>query len=326
MSNPSIEGQDNVFILRLRETIVKHFSNDQFSVEQLSSEIGLSRSQLYRRLKQINGLTISQFIRQVRLEEAKKMLINDAAAISEIAYRVGFNSSAYFHKCFHEFFGLTPGEMKKFAAHRRETEEDEPAVSPTDKAADLLNGERPTEQPPLPKANGFSQSDWKKERLLLPIFLLLTVLTGGFLSQFLGKEHKAYHLIAVLPMEYLPASLEQAYWVKALDEAFREELERIPTIRVLSRASSSGVIKRNMLLPEMARELQVDAIIEGSVLLRGDSVWVRMSLIKTHPVEQQIWAGEYLEHLDEINSSHKALVAYLAQQISLSFAETTEQN
>lgn len=327
MQNPGFERQDNVFIRRLRKIIVDNFSNEQFDVEQLSSEIGLSRSQLYRRLKQINGLTISQFIRHVRLEEAKKLLISDTAPVFEIAYLVGFNSPAYFHTCFQEYFGLTPGEVKKIAAAKRLAADNDPAVSPqTDKAINPGHkGEAKRHKPPL-KSNGFSQVFGNAKWLSLGLFMILTVVVVGFLAHFLEEEHKGYQILAILPMEYFPASLEQEYWVKAFEETFREELERIPNIQVLSKASTMGIMDRKMLLPEMAEELQVDAIIEGSVLTNGDSVWLRVNTIKTHPVEQQIWAGEFLELLENIKSGQETLVRHIAGEIKQGLGAVNQEN
>jgi AraC-like DNA-binding protein/TolB-like protein len=324
MQNPGFESQDNVFIRRLSEIIVEHFSNDQFSVEQLSNEIGLSRSQLYRRLKQIKGLTISQFIRQVRLEEARKLLLSDTAPISEIAYLVGFNSPAYFHKCFQEYFGLTPGKMKKLGGAGKVIKAGQ--GRPEHETAAIAAGEQPEPQLNLPPGtNGWLGLNGNRSWSDLVFFLLFMFAMVSLLSYFIEEDPKTYRVVAILPMDYLPKSLEGEYWVKSLEETLRAELERLPDTRILSKASTLGVIRRHMLLPEMAEELQVDAIIEGSVLLRGDSVRMRMKLIKTHPVEQQLWAGEYPEHLKELKNDQQALVRHIARQINQRFRELADQ-
>ena len=324
MQNPGFESQDNVFTRRLSEIIVEHFSNDQFSVEQLSNEIGLSRSQLYRRLKQINGLTISQFIRQVRLEEARKLLLSDTAPISEIAYLVGFNSPAYFHKCFQEYFGMTPGEMKKLGAAGNMTNARQ--SHPASEAEVIAAGGPPGAQLNLPpRTNGWFGFNGNRSWADLVFFLLFIFAIVSLLFYFIEEDPKTYRVVAILPMDYLPKSLEGEYWVKSLEETLREELERLPNTRILSKASTLGVIRRHMLLPEMAEELQVDAIIEGSVLLRGDSVWVRKKLIRTHPVEQQLWAGEYLKNLGELKNDQQALVQHIARQINQRFSELADQ-
>ena len=84
-----------------------------FSVEQLGEEVGMSRSQILRKLQGLTGLSASQFIRNFRLQRAVELLEKDAGTVSEIAYKVGFGSPAYFVKCFREQYGYPPGEFKK---------------------------------------------------------------------------------------------------------------------------------------------------------------------------------------------------------------------
>jgi AraC-like DNA-binding protein/dienelactone hydrolase len=106
-------SMDQDFIRKLTNTVFDYLNNEQFGAEELSSQIGLSRSQIHRRLHQINGQSITQFIREIRLKEAHRLLENNAGTASEIAYEVGFGSPTYFNKCFHEYYGYTPGEVKK---------------------------------------------------------------------------------------------------------------------------------------------------------------------------------------------------------------------
>src|SRR5690606_9061601 len=84
----------------------------QFGVTELSKAVAISRFQLHRKLKVLKGISASQFIREVRLEEALKMLQADVATAAEIGYRVGFSSPSYFNKCFQDFYGISPGEAR----------------------------------------------------------------------------------------------------------------------------------------------------------------------------------------------------------------------
>ena len=86
-------------------------SNERFGVEQLSDELGMSRSQLHRKLTALIDQSPNQFIRSFRLQRAHDLLKQKAATASEIAYQVGFSSPSYFTKCFHEQFGYTPSEV-----------------------------------------------------------------------------------------------------------------------------------------------------------------------------------------------------------------------
>ena len=88
-----------------------HFGDEKFGVEELGDEIGMSRSQLHRKLKALLGQGPNQFIRTFRLNRAHDLLKVNAATAAEVAYSVGFSSPSYFTKCFHEQFGYTPSEV-----------------------------------------------------------------------------------------------------------------------------------------------------------------------------------------------------------------------
>ena len=97
-------SMDQSFLQSLKNIVITNLSNDQFGAEDISREIGLSRSQVHRKLQKINGKSITQFIREARLDVALDVLKEEVGTASEISYKVGFSSSAYFTKCFHEYF------------------------------------------------------------------------------------------------------------------------------------------------------------------------------------------------------------------------------
>jgi AraC-like DNA-binding protein/dienelactone hydrolase len=100
------------FLQKLTSLVEANLANESFGPEKLAKEIGMSHSNLNRKLKSIANQNSSQFIREVRLKKAKELLLNENATVSEISYRVGFGSPTYFNKCFHEYFGYAPGEMR----------------------------------------------------------------------------------------------------------------------------------------------------------------------------------------------------------------------
>jgi pimeloyl-ACP methyl ester carboxylesterase/AraC-like DNA-binding protein len=108
-----ITPSDQAFLNKLNEIIEANIHNEHFGVEELSREMAMSHSKIHRRLKSINNNTINQLIREIRLKKAMSLLHDNIATVSEIAYKVGFGSPAYFIKCFHEYFGFPPGEVKK---------------------------------------------------------------------------------------------------------------------------------------------------------------------------------------------------------------------
>ncbi len=104
---------ENDFLNKITGIIEENLSDERFGVSELANEIGMSRSNLLRKVKKLNGQSVSQFIRQVRLENAMGMLKENDQTVSEISYEVGFGSTSYFIKCFHDHYGYPPGEAAK---------------------------------------------------------------------------------------------------------------------------------------------------------------------------------------------------------------------
>ncbi len=104
---------DQIFIRKLRDIILSNIENENFGVKELAHQSGLSRYSLNRRLLAITKKTCNQFIRETRLLKAMELLQNETVTVSEIAYKVGFGSPAYFNKCFHSLYGFSPGKIKK---------------------------------------------------------------------------------------------------------------------------------------------------------------------------------------------------------------------
>lgn len=111
MTNAS--SRDQTFISKLTDIIQANIGNEAFGVKELAKASGMSLYLLGRRIHSINRKTVNQFIREVRLQKAFEMLRNEEHSVSEVAYRSGFGSPAYFNKCFHEHYGYSPGKIKK---------------------------------------------------------------------------------------------------------------------------------------------------------------------------------------------------------------------
>ena len=107
--------QDQTFVTRLREVIRDNMGDSDFSVERIGEEIGLSRVQLYRKVKALTGQTPVELLRKARLERGRRLIEKTEKSVSEIAYEVGFTSPSYFNKCFKDEFGISPGAMREKA-------------------------------------------------------------------------------------------------------------------------------------------------------------------------------------------------------------------
>ncbi len=108
-----VPSTQKVFLEKLIVIIQKNISNENFSVTVLCKEIGMSRTQLHRKIKSVTNQSTTEFIRNYRLQLAAEFLKKDAGNIAEISNKVGFSSQAYFTQLFQELFGQTPLEYKK---------------------------------------------------------------------------------------------------------------------------------------------------------------------------------------------------------------------
>ena len=101
---------DLKFIKKAYRIVEENIDDSTFGVNDFAKAIGMSRAQLYRKIDSISGQSVKEFIRIIRLKKAAEMLIKTSYNISEIAYKVGFNSIAYFTKSFSNLYGLAPSK------------------------------------------------------------------------------------------------------------------------------------------------------------------------------------------------------------------------
>lgn len=103
---------DKKFINAFNAIIEQHLSDPQFGVNTICDEIGLSRGQLYRKVKSMLGYSVNDYINRVRMKKAKRLLAENDTPIADIAFQVGFSTSAYFSTAFKNYFGSTPSEFR----------------------------------------------------------------------------------------------------------------------------------------------------------------------------------------------------------------------
>ena len=108
----ALGDKDQSFIKQLRKVIKSHIPDADYSVEDLGDEMGLSRVQLYRKVKALTGYSVVDLLRKARLAKAKHLLETTDMNISEVAYEVGFTTPSYFTKRFKEEYGIKPGEVE----------------------------------------------------------------------------------------------------------------------------------------------------------------------------------------------------------------------
>lgn len=111
ISESHLEDRDKQFLKQLHSIIQKNLSDSEFGVEDIGKQIGLSRVQLYRKVKAMTGSSVVDLLRKARLAKAKRLLESRSMSVSEVAYDVGFSAPSYFTKCFKDEFGMLPGDV-----------------------------------------------------------------------------------------------------------------------------------------------------------------------------------------------------------------------
>ena len=106
-----LDDRDKQFVKQLNTIIQQNLSNSEFGVEDIGKEIGLSRVQLYRKVKAMTGSSVVDLLRKARLAKAKRLLESRSMSISEVAYEVGFSAPSYFTKCFKDEYNMLPGDV-----------------------------------------------------------------------------------------------------------------------------------------------------------------------------------------------------------------------
>lgn len=110
--NTNTTSLDKEFIQKVLNYINENINDPELGVETLASQLNLSRSQFYRKVKTLTGQTANQFLRNIRLQRAKQILEKGYTNISDVCYQVGFSSPSYFTKCFRNHFGILPTEVE----------------------------------------------------------------------------------------------------------------------------------------------------------------------------------------------------------------------
>ena len=108
MEDVRVRGNDDALMERVMRCINEHITEQDFNVEHLAEEVGISRAQLHRKMKEITGVTTSDFIRNLRLEQAARLLQEGNVNVTQVAYAVGFNNQTHFSNVFKKHYGVSP--------------------------------------------------------------------------------------------------------------------------------------------------------------------------------------------------------------------------
>ena len=107
----TIGKTDSLFMEKALQKVHENMENTAYSVKQLSSDLNMDRTGLFRKIKAITGLSPTAFIRSIKLKHARQLL-DEGKSVSEVSVKVGFSSLSYFGKCFQQEYGKKPSDYK----------------------------------------------------------------------------------------------------------------------------------------------------------------------------------------------------------------------
>ncbi|NHF59963.1 helix-turn-helix domain-containing protein [Flavobacteriaceae bacterium TP-CH-4] len=268
MSDAShIEGS---FIDKAEAIVLANLADEQFGVSELASAMNMSRSNLLRKIKKDTALSASRFIRQMRLKKGMELLQQGTLTVSEVSYQVGFGSTSYFIKCFREQYGYPPGEVGKMEA---------------------VAGEVVVEGNPA-------------KRLLWPLvmassLILVVVSMVLYIRTTTSSEGVPERSIAVLPFRNESSDSTNLYFVNGLMQSALNNLQKIEDLRVISRTSVEQYRNTEKSAPEIAEELKVNYLVEGSGQRVGDQVLLNIQLIEAS-TDRPIWSEQYSRKVGDV--------------------------
>ncbi|TXD80827.1 helix-turn-helix domain-containing protein [Subsaximicrobium wynnwilliamsii] len=307
---------DQVFINNLNTIIEDHIEDDQFGVEELAIALGISRSQLHRKLNAINGKSTSQFIREFRLEKAMEMLQDDVATASEISYKVGFNSPTYFNTSFHQYYGYPPGEVK-FRNHLVNEDEEEIQASNAEK------------QPISIKRKLFNRTSFFIVALAILVIISFSYYNYSTSANTGPSENKESikqeeNTIAVLPLKNWSGDPELEYISDGMTDAIIAKLSQIQAIkRVMPFTSIVKYKDTDKDINTIAKELGVKYVLEGNFKLSGTQVQSNLNLVEAGN-NKHLWSLEYtgVWNSDEIFELQASIAENIANKMKVNIGTT----
>lgn len=310
-----LSPMDHVLTRKLIEIIYANLENENFGVKELARESGMSRFNLNRKLHTISHKTINQFIREVRLERAMEMLLQESFTASEIAFKVGFSSPAYFSSCFSDFFGFPPGDAKKRGLKR-----------PIENTKEFSSNSIGTRE--FPVQTETKSQRWKNQVRRVIIYapmsiLFLTIFIYFFNSKILGNlnftlENKLKtqkKSIAVLPFINDSQDPENVYFINGVLEAILDNLAKIKDLEVRPRTSVEQYRNNGTkTIPQIAGELGVNYVVEGSGQKIGDQVSIYIQLIEAR-TDKHLFSQRYNMELKDIFTLQSEVAIKVASEI-----------
>ncbi len=317
-------SMDQAFIRKLTDIVLSNLTNESFSAGKLAKEAGISYITLHRRLKAVSNKDVSEFIREIRLKRSMEMILNNEGTFAEISYKVGFNSPNYFNKCFHEYYGYPPGEVKKRELKGLVYQDNKQTTgSETNKTAS-------SERSLVP----FFKGRKHKKSLIISFAVLSAFLLFFFLNVLLKPDSVDFHKspgqspeksIVVLPFKIIGEDPGNQAFTDGVTESILNNLGRIKEFKVISKSTVEQLRAGTMTSPEIAAKLKVNYLLTGSVQKQSDNIRIIVQLIDARN-DQYLWSEKYDRVMQDIFAVQSDIALQVANTLKTTLSsEEIEQ-
>lgn len=295
MNSPAKGSEAGKLVQQLNALIEKNLTNEDFGVEQMATAMGYSRSHLHRKLQKQLGKTISQYIREYRLEKALSILKDEDVNVSEVAYLVGFGSATYFSKSFTRYYGFPPSAVKDHDTGEQESE-------PGTLTADATESKLP-------------------RTILLTAFAALVLGSSFiFLWKWIPDENQKTKVldpsIALMPLSNLSHDPLNQYLVQGVGDAIARKLSGLDDLRVVSQTSTAHLFASDKSIIQIADKLKTDYVLEGSIQKFGDQIRIEVGLLNGKN-GIRIWSHHYDREFKDIFNIENEIAGHVARSLKL---------
>lgn len=275
-------SMDQLFLDKVHETIENNLANENFGVEELALEIGISRTHLHRRLNSLTGQSAGRLIKEFRLRKAKEMLQNKVATSSEIAYKVGFRSPSYFNTSFRKYFGYPPGKAKSKASFKT------------------------TKKHAIPRNYLFTS---------LAICLIVVLVVLNIIPRIKSAREKVEFekAIAVLPFINDSPEKENEHFINGYMMAITDNLYKIKDLTVIARESVEQYRANPRPISEIAQVLNAAYFLCASGQKYGNTMLLTVQLVDVN--SNVLWSHQYTRMITRVED-HIALQSEIAQLVA----------
>ncbi len=322
---------ESTLLTKLDRMIDANLDNPRFALEDMCHELGVSRSQLHRVLIEETQLSTTLYIRQKRLQKAKTLLATTNLRISEITDAVGINSHANFSRYFIEEFNVSPSDFRKNDQEqksrgqsiKKETKNQE-EKSTIQELTVLAQNDTP--RPGVPKSN-FNK---------IYVFLVLFILLGSGLYFILQSESSknsnnimaiSENSMAILPFKNMGDN-QKSYFSEGIMEQIHNSLASLNDLKIISTTSSNKYVNTSKTIPQIAQELHVNYLLNGTVLQIDNQVRLTIELIRAKD-DRVVWTkkfeGDTKNIFGYMNTISKEVASELNQKLIGKFSDKLDK-